>query len=570
MPLSNDFTNTRLSYLQNAIKNSKVVAQQFYPRFVREYNEQFPFTEPKMSNIGNPTNNSSVKGYLKRRSDEQIIEDLTTKIQSLTNDEAISREIVRALGEQLPISGLNYFDENFSTIQKGIIIPRDGISRQAFVDKVLMALRKEPYKSDISIYDDKPYITRPIPRDDEEEEESLYSVDSTPRKSTHSVLHDFLFPKSYLRDSIELPDQRMIDLRKTQKKNELKRTNDKNPLNELASKSEFIQNDFFQQQKAIDALVQKKSILPLLPEAIPVMEQFKHSNDGPLYLGELKTVQAYPAVYSKKGRVKGIQNYENRKYKKEDNPTDAQIKEVFREQLHLDPDSYPTSVFETYKEKYLEKPKTYKPKTKSSNQHTTRSNTLTLGRSSNSLSISVPSGGNVLQNKSPPPAKKGRGIQLEPLRIQHRVIKYKQVFNNNKYAIDIKKLKKNILDLKYVKNANHVATFQPVEISNNLKTIIDDIIKDHYNVQNEDFENLNSTEKRILKRLFTFLNIQNNTLDAPNDSIQQKFEVAYASFLAGNDNKELIKELSQYVKLALHENTISKKDGYEILKKLNK
>jgi len=555
MPLSNDFTNTRLSYLQNAIKNSKVVAQQFYPRFVKEYNEQFPFTEPKMSNIENPTNNSSVKGYLKRRSDEQIIEDLTTKIQSLTNDEAISREIVRALGEQLPISGLNYFDENFSTIQKGIIIPRDGISRQAFVDKVLMALRKEPYKSDISIYDDKPYITRTIPRDEEEEEKSINSGDLTPRKSTHSVLHDFLFPKSYLRDSIELPDQRMV------KKNELKRTNG---LNELVSKSEFIQNDFFQQQKAIDALVQKKSILPL-PEAIPVMEQFKHSNDNPIYLDELKTVQAYPAVFSKKsGRIKGIQNYDNRKYKKEDNPTDENIKEVFREQLHLDPDGYPPSVFETYKKKYLEKPKSYKAKSQSSNQRSiTRSNTLSLGRSSNSLSISVPSGGNVLQNKSPPPTKKkGRGVQ-------HRAIKHKQVFNNNKYAIDIKKLKKNILDLKYVKNANHVATFQPIAISNNLKTIIDDIIKDHYNVQNEDFKNLNSTEKRILKRLFTFLNIENNTLDAPNDSIQQKFEVAYGSFLAGNDNKELLKELSQYVKLALHENTISKKDGYEILKKLN-
>jgi hypothetical protein len=69
------------------------------------------------------------------------------------------------------------------------------------------------------------------------------------------------------------------------------------------------------------------------------------------------------------------------------------------------------------------------------------------------------------------------------------------------------------------------------------------------------------------------LNIHDTPLDTnSNDdhSIQQKFEVAYGSFLAGNDNKELLKELSQYVKLALHENTISKKDGYEILKKLNK
>jgi hypothetical protein len=30
------------------LKISKVVAKQFYPRFVREYNEQFPFTVTKI------------------------------------------------------------------------------------------------------------------------------------------------------------------------------------------------------------------------------------------------------------------------------------------------------------------------------------------------------------------------------------------------------------------------------------------------------------------------------------------------------------------------------------------
>ena len=67
MPLSNEFTNTRLSYLKDAIKNTKIVSQQFYPRFVREYNEQFPFTEQKLSNVENPTNNSAVKGYLNKK-----------------------------------------------------------------------------------------------------------------------------------------------------------------------------------------------------------------------------------------------------------------------------------------------------------------------------------------------------------------------------------------------------------------------------------------------------------------------------------------------------------------------
>ena len=118
MPLSNDFTNTRLSYLQDAIKNSKTVAKQFYPRFVREYNEQFPFTEPKLSSIGNPISNTSIKGYLNNRSDNDVLDDLVTKIKSLTNDEDVSRYIVKTLAEKLPIGALNYYDENFNSIQK--------------------------------------------------------------------------------------------------------------------------------------------------------------------------------------------------------------------------------------------------------------------------------------------------------------------------------------------------------------------------------------------------------------------------------------------------------------------
>ena len=151
-----------------------------------------------------------------------------------------------------------------------------------------------------------------------------------------------------------------------------------------------------------------------------------------------------------------------------------------------------------------------------------------------------------------------------------RVIKHKKVFNN-KYAIDIKKLKKNILDLKYLKNTNHVATFQPIQISAHLKTIVDKIIADNYNVQEDEFETLNNTEKRILKRLMKFLKINIAFIDTYDmNHIQNNFEIAYGSFLAGNTNKDLIEELKEYILLALHEGTINKKDGMKILTKLNK
>ena len=461
MPLSNDFTNTRLSYLKDSIKNTNTVAQQFYPRFVREYNEQFPYTEQKMSNIGNPISNTAIKGYLQEKTDQEVMDDLNTKIMSLTNDENVTKYIGTQLLKELSVPVLSYLNDNFDSIQKKILIPRDGISKDNFVNKVLGVLRTDTYKNDISVLDNTPVMPPPIIEDSDDENslgQNIYSIRRQDKKS-------LIGRKTVLSNLFNTPQK----------------SDDNTP-------------------QVVDATLVNK------PGAKLGIPNEKNINV------DLSSYDEYLSEYEKI----------NIKLKKQGK----------------DPDPYDVWVVNYRKAQDTKRAKApiapiARPRSKSF----------------------------------------GIGIQLEPLKFQHRVIKHKQVFNNNKYAIDTKKLKKNILDLKYVKNANHVATFQPIEISNNLKNIIENIIKDHYNLQKEQFNDLTSTELRILKRLFKFLNIHDAPLETnskENDSIQQKFEVAYASFLAGNDNKELIKELSQYVKLALHENTISKKDGYEILKKLNK
>ena len=124
MPLSNDFTNTRLSYLKDSIKNTNTVAQQFYPRFVREYNEQFPYTEQKMSNIGNPISNTAIKGYLQEKTDQEVMDDLNTKIMSLTNDENVTKYIGTQLLKELSVPVLSYLNDNFDSIQKKILFRR--------------------------------------------------------------------------------------------------------------------------------------------------------------------------------------------------------------------------------------------------------------------------------------------------------------------------------------------------------------------------------------------------------------------------------------------------------------
>ena len=153
----------------------------------------------------------------------------------------------------------------------------------------------------------------------------------------------------------------------------------------------------------------------------------------------------------------------------------------------------------------------------------------------------------------------GRGIQT-------REIKHKKEFH--RYAIDLKKLHHNVLALKYLKNANNVATFKPIQISDSFKEIIENFLYDGEKINEADFNSLSITEKRILKRLYSFLKIDFD-FDY-SDDFQNRFQVMYGSFLAGNDSHLLKRELKEYIKLAVHEAIISEREGNQMLQKLDK
>ena len=112
-------------------------------------------------------------------------------------------------------------------------------------------------------------------------------------------------------------------------------------------------------------------------------------------------------------------------------------------------------------------------------------------------------------------------------------------------------------NLKYLKNADNHATFKPIDISDHFKSIIEHNILKGQKVSKSDFETLSITEKRVLKRLYQFLKMDLG-IDHK-DNFQKEFEVAYGSFLAGNDNKQLKKELKEYIKIARHETLFRKR-----------
>ena len=97
-------------------------------------------------------------------------------------------------------------------------------------------------------------------------------------------------------------------------------------------------------------------------------------------------------------------------------------------------------------------------------------------------------------------------------------------------------------------------------ISQTLNELLEHLLHDgKKQIDSSDFDKLSHTEKRILKRLYSFLKI--DFVFDHDDQFQKRFEVMYGSWLAGNDNEDLIKELKEYIKLAVHENIISKDVG---------
>ena len=113
MPLSQDFSNSRLEYLKNAVTNKDIVTAQFYPRYQRFYNASFPFTEASITNTQNPQQ-QLIKGNLKPTTIEDAKLNLETKLNPITGDSSVSTDIISKLSKEQIL----YYDEHFNTIQK--------------------------------------------------------------------------------------------------------------------------------------------------------------------------------------------------------------------------------------------------------------------------------------------------------------------------------------------------------------------------------------------------------------------------------------------------------------------
>ena len=445
MPLSQDFVNSRLEYLQSSLKNDKVVASQFYPRFQMQYNEMFPFVEGSIAKIQNPQQ-PVVSSALTKPTLDVATENLKSYLIPYVGEK--TNEVIYSLTD----AQIFYYEENFEEIQKELLkrikIPT---SIDRYLDNLKMVFANDKNRSNLSVLDTTTPATRPPIN-------FSYASPSFP-SSRRYIKKERTTPKSYEMSSDEdtlnrIRPRYVSSYLNTKIKSELQEDLNEN-FNKLRTGNRS------------DSLFDRTWM--------------KNFGTNPMRNDTLDT--PLPKVT----KLKPIESRQRRTPKSD---------KVFVQQV----------AFGIKPTRFL-----------------------------------------------------GRGVQS-------REIKHKKEFH--KYAVDLKKLHHNVLALKYLKNANNVATFKPIEISDNFKEIIEKFLYDGEKIDTTDFDSLTHTEKRILKRMNSFLKLDFD-FDY-DDHFQDRFQVMYGSFLAGNDNHELKRELKEYVKLAAHENIISQKEAHQMLQKLDK
>lgn len=136
--------------------------------------------------------------------------------------------------------------------------------------------------------------------------------------------------------------------------------------------------------------------------------------------------------------------------------------------------------------------------------------------------------------------------------------------NNDKYFIDLKFLNKNQLVLKYMKNSNNVNQFKPVVISDQYKSIIQDLTKTG-KINENSVSKLSDTEKNNLIHLLDICNIHHDLID----DFNKNFAILKGEYEAGNNAPQIKNQLKKYILQGLQQNKLKKSIAYDLLYELS-
>jgi hypothetical protein len=136
---------------------------------------------------------------------------------------------------------------------------------------------------------------------------------------------------------------------------------------------------------------------------------------------------------------------------------------------------------------------------------------------------------------------------------------------NGKY-IDLNKLKINILTVRYVKTGGYIPTIKAQHISNDVKSVIEDIISNRF--EKRLFDKLETNEKRLIKRLITALKIDIDISSKEEDEYRRQFDILLGEMRAGNNNPDIKNKLKQYVVESMNSGMLTRREAFQLLYEL--
>ena len=124
----------------------------------------------------------------------------------------------------------------------------------------------------------------------------------------------------------------------------------------------------------------------------------------------------------------------------------------------------------------------------------------------------------------------------------------------NKFTVDLEKLKRNILNVKYTSCRGSVPNMKIERVSEDVKSVLLDILQNKYN--SKLFDKLLSDDQRIVSHFVRTLKIKNIDMDNFDKKYQHEYEVLLGEVNCGNSNEQIKKKLKQYILRGISENLI--------------
>ena len=129
----------------------------------------------------------------------------------------------------------------------------------------------------------------------------------------------------------------------------------------------------------------------------------------------------------------------------------------------------------------------------------------------------------------------------------------------NKFTVDLEKLKKNILNVKYTSCRGSVPSMKIERISEDVKSVLMDILQNKYN--SKLFDKLLSDDQRIVSNFVRTLKIKNIDMDNFDKKYQHEYEVLLGEVNCGNTNEKVKMQLKKYILRGISEGLIPRAQG---------